>query len=143
MKIGEKPLRWIDHTTDVPPQRLRSFGLTVGGIFALIGLWPVLWRGQPPRLWGVVLAVVLVLPALLRPSSLTWGYRIWMALGEALGWVNTRIILGMVFYGLFTPIGLLRRYKGHDPMQRQWDAQAETYRTRRTPRPSSHMTRQF
>ena len=47
--------------------QLRSFGLLVGGIFGLIGLWPMVWRHQSPRLWAVTLAVILVLPALVAP----------------------------------------------------------------------------
>ena len=40
-------------------RQLRSFGLLVGGIFGLIGLWPMVWRHQSPRLWAVTLAVAM------------------------------------------------------------------------------------
>ena len=45
--------------------------------------------------------------ALVWPRSLTQVYRLWMTVGEVLGWINTRIILGVLFYLLFTPMGLL------------------------------------
>lgn len=124
-------------------KQLRSFGLMVGGIFALIGLWPAVWRGEDFRLWALALAGLLSAPALMFPSSLRLVYRVWMALGQGLGWINTRIILSLVFYGLFTPSGLVMRLMGKDPMHRQFEPDAETYRIVRSPRPSSHMARQF
>jgi hypothetical protein len=124
-------------------RQLRDFGLLVGGIFGAIGLWPLLWRQQDPRLWALALAVALVLPALVAPSILAPAYRAWMKLAEVLAWVNTRIVLGVVFYGVVTPIGLVMRLTGHDPMRRRLEQAGETYRVRCTPRPASHMTRQF
>jgi Saxitoxin biosynthesis operon protein SxtJ len=124
-------------------RQLRDFGLLVGGIFGAIGLWPLLWRQQNPRLWALALAVALVLPALVAPPILAPAYRAWMKLAEVLAWVNTRIVLGVVFYGVVTPIGLVMRLTGHDPMRRRFEQAGETYRVRCTPRPASHMTRQF
>ena len=124
-------------------KHLRSFGLMVGGIFALIGIWPALWRGQPLRLWSLLLGGLLMGLALIWPRSLTQVYRFWMTVGEVLGWINTRIILGVIFYVLFTPMGLLMRLRGKDPMRRTLTPEAESYRVVRQPRPSSHMMHQF
>lgn len=124
-------------------KQLRSFGLMVGGIFALIGVWPALWRGQPPRLWGLLLGGVLLVLALVWPRRLAQVYRLWMAGGEVLGWINTRLLLGVLFYGLFTPMGLLMRLRGKDPMRRTLTPEVDTYRVVRQPRPSSHMRHQF
>ena len=123
--------------------QLRSFGLIVGGIFACIGVWPALWRGQPPRLWGLILGGVLMVLALVRPRSLAQVYRLWMTVGEVLGWINTCMLLGVFFYGLFTPLGVLMRLRGQDPMRRTWAPEADTYRVVRQPRPASHMRHQF
>jgi len=130
------------HSTSKTKQ-LRSFGLIVGGIFALLGLWPAVWRGEDFRLWALVLAGLLSVPALVFPRSLGLVYRVWMALGLGLGWMNTRIILSVVFYGLFTPYGLVMRLMGKDPLHRRFEPDAETYRIVCAPRPSSHMARQF
>ena len=123
-------------------QQLRSFGLLVGGIFGLIGLLPVVWRHQSPRTWAVTLAVLLIAPALVAPGILGPAYRLWMKLAEVLAWINTRILLGVVFYLVVTPIGMIMRLLGRDPMRRQLAATGE-YRILRTPRPASHMLRQF
>src|SRR5882724_2544905 len=124
-------------------KHLRSFGLLVGGIFALIGVWPAVWRGQPLRLWSLILGGILMALALAWPRSLTHIYRLWMTVGEVLGWINTRIILGALFYPLFTPLGVCMRLRGEDPMRRTWAPGAESYRVVRQLRPASHMWHQF
>jgi hypothetical protein len=124
-------------------KQLRSFGLMVGGIFTLLGVWPVLWRGQPLRLWSLLLGGLLLALGLVWPRSLTHVYRLWMRVGEVLGWLNTRLILSALFYLLFTPIGLYMRLRGKDPMRRTLAPEAESYRVVRQPRPASHMRHQF
>lgn len=124
-------------------KQLRSFGLLVGGIFALIALWPVIIRAEDPRWWAVVVAACLLVPAAVFPHSLTWIYRGWMALGHVLGWINTRIILGFIFYFIVTPIGIVRRWLGKDPMGRRLRPDLDSYRVTRTPRPPSHLKRQY
>jgi len=124
-------------------KQLRSFGLIVGGIFACIGVWPALWRGQPLRLRSLLLGGALIALALVWPRSLAQVYRLWMAVGEVLGWINTRLILGVLFYGIFTPLGLCMRLRGQDPMRRTLAPEVDTYRVVRQPRPAAHMRHQF
>jgi hypothetical protein len=128
---------------EVTPKQLRSFGLLVGGIFAIIGLWPLIWRGEGLRWWAMLATAILVLPAVVYPMSLKLIYRGWMAVGEVLGWINTRIILSIIFYGVFTPVAIVMRMRGKDPMRRGWDPNLESYREVREPRPGTHMQRQF
>jgi len=128
---------------ETPPKQLRSFGLTVGGIFAFIAVWPVIIRGGDVRGWAAVAAISLVLPAVVAPKSLFWPHKGWMALGHILGWINTRIILGLIFFAVVTPIGLIRRWLGKDPMGRRLQLGATSYRVIRQPRPASHLTKQY
>src|SRR2546425_11548263 len=128
---------------EITIKQLRSFGLTVGGIFALIGLWPLVVHNQGARWWSLIVAVVLILPALVYPKSLFWIHKGWMAVGHVLGWINTRIILGFVFYIVVSPIGFVRRLLGKDPMGRQLRPDLESYRIERKPRPGSHLTKQY
>jgi len=125
------------------PKQLRRFGLFVGGIFAVIGLWPALFRTEGPRFWAFAVAAALVIPALVLPRSLTPAHRAWMLAGEGLGWINTRVLLAAVFYGLVTPMGIAMRRFGRDPMRRRFEPEATTYRVPKTSRDSDHMTRQF
>ena len=128
---------------EITINQLRSFGLTVGGVFALIGIWPVIIRNQDPRWWAFVAAGCLLLPALIFPKSLFWIYKGWMAVGHVMGWINTRIILGVVFYAVVTPIGIVRRWLGRDPMGRRVRTDVDTYRVIRKPRPGSDLTKQY
>ena len=116
------------------PRELRKFGVTVGGVFLLLGL--VSWyRGHvtPPRvMW--TLGVALVVPGLLVPSVLGPVERGWMRMAAVLGYVNTRIILGVLFYVVFTPTGfVLRRFR--DPMTRRIDPAASTHWIKRERQP--------
>ena len=124
-------------------KELRQFGLLVGGIFTIIGLWPLVFRDEPMRLWaigpgGLLIALGAILPQVLAPI-----HKGWMKIGHILGWVNTRILLGIVFYGLVTPIGMVFRLMGKDPMQQMFVKDTTTYRVVRTSRPHSHMKYQF
>ena len=123
-------------------KRLRSFAFLVGGMFALIGLWPLLF-GRELRLWALIPSGALLLLAVFVPRSLGPVYRGWMMLGHLLGWINTRIILSVVFYGMFVPMGFIMRLVAKDPMRRRYESDANSYRVPSSPRPGSHMLRQF
>lgn len=127
----------------VPATQLRSFGLIVGAIFALIGVSPIVFHGQGARMWAIVVAVFLAAPAMLYPRGLLPVFRVWMAIGHALGWINTRILLTIVFFGIFTPGALFMRLFRKDPLQRRYDPYAGSYRIPRTFRHAEHMRRQF
>jgi len=122
---------------------LRKFGLVVGGIFVAIGCWPVVARAQPSRLWAVCLGVALVILGLAVPKTLRFGYRMWTVVGEILGWINVRVVLGVIFFGLLTPIGWMRRRLGRDALRLQGVPDSKTYRAPRQARPATHMKRQF
>jgi hypothetical protein len=128
---------------NITTKKLRSFGLTVGGIFALIGFWPAVFHAEEPRWWIAIVALCFVLPAVVFPRSLFWVHKGWMAVGHVMGWVNTRIILGIIFYVVVTPIGILRSWLGRDPMGRRLRPDLDSYRVPRKPRPATHLTRQF
>jgi hypothetical protein len=127
----------------VDNRTLRQFGLLVGGIFLLMGLWPFVWRQEAIRMWAVVPGVIMGLAGLIVPGVLKHVYQGWMWLGHILGWVNTRIILGVLFYGIITPMGLVMKLSGRDPMRRGFEPDAQTYRVIRQPRPASHMKNMF
>jgi hypothetical protein len=128
---------------EITNQKLRSFAFTVGSIFALIALWPVIIRAGDPHGWAVVVTACLLAPAVVFPRSLVWVYRGWMGLGHVLGWINTRIILGFIFYFVVTPIGIIRRWLGKDPMGRRLRPDLDSYRVIRNPRPAWHLTKQY
>ncbi|MEB3235577.1 MAG: SxtJ family membrane protein [Cyanobacteriota bacterium] len=112
----------VSNTATPKPSRrqLREFGLLIGFAFPLLLGWllPAL-HGAPFRSWTLVIAVPALLLGLLAPQTLAAPYRSWMALGHGLGWINSHIILGVVFVLVLQPIALLMRLAGHDPLRRR------------------------
>jgi len=131
----------MDHTTT--RKELRHFGLLVGAVFAVIGIWPLVFRSEPLRLWALGPGGLLILLGAVLPQVLAPIHNGWMRVGHVLGWINTRILLGIVFYGLVTPIGLVFRLIGKDTMRQVSAKDSSTYRVTRTPRSHSHMKYQF
>ena len=124
-------------------RQLRSFGLIVAGGFLFIGVWPLLFRHQAARGWALAVALLFAALALLVPTALRQPYRIWMVAGDCLGWINSKVVLSVVYYFLLTPVRLLMKLMRHDAMNRKFDDKAATYRVTRSARPASHMTHQF
>jgi len=128
---------------EITKKTLRQFGLMVGGIFLFIGLWPLVWRQEAMRIWVVVPGALLAAAGLVLPGVLKHVYRGWMWVGHVMGWVNTRIILGILFYGMVTPMGVFMKLTGRDPMRRKLEPDTKTYRVMCQPRPASHMKNMF
>jgi len=111
---------------------LRKFGITTGVIIVVLFVFffPWVFDAVVIPVWPWIAAGVLWLPALLVPGVLRPVYTTWMKIGHVLGWVNTRIILGVLFYVLILPMGLIMRLFGNDPMARKWDESASSYRVK-------------
>ena len=133
-------------STSLPPntQELRRFGLTTGAIVAVLFglLLPGLFK-HPLPLWPWLVALILGGWALALPNSLSPVYQAWMAVGHVLGWINSRIILSIMFYVLILPVGLILRLFGKDPMHRKFDKNASTYRIPSKNQPKNHLERPF
>jgi len=124
-------------------KEFRSFGLLVGTVFSAIGVWPLLMRGEALRLWAIGLGGALILLGGMSPGLLAPVHKVWMQVGHVLGWVNTRILLGLVFFGLVTPMGIVFRLRGKDVMRQTFARDSPTYRVLRRPRRQGHMKYQF
>ena len=122
----------------------RAFGLVFGAVFIIVAAWPLL-DSAPPRWWAVVAAGLFVAIALLKPAWLAGANRQWVKLGMLLAKIVSPIALGVLFYGVFTPIGALMQLFGTDPLRLKRDAKAASYwRVREPPGPPpDSMTNQF
>lgn len=123
---------------------LRSFGLTTGAIIlVLFGLFfPWLLEVGIPR-WPWVLGGVLGVWGLVHPTSLRPVYTNWMKFGLLLSKITTPIVMGIVFYVVIFPMGLMMRAFGKDPMQRKLDDTQTTYRVVQDPNAPNLLTRPF
>jgi hypothetical protein len=117
-------------------KEVRKFGITFSVL--AIGLATFSFYKENP-LWMVFLggSVFFIITGLWSYPILKPVYIGWMTFAFALGWVNTRLILGIVFYLIFTPAGLVMRLLGKDPLGLQFDRQATTYWVRRKPQDAS------
>lgn len=98
----------------------REFGLIVGGMLLLLSCW-WLYRGKFHTLTQFTLPVGMVLVVLgaIFPRVLFYPNKAWMTFAEALSYVSTRILLGFVYFLVITPIGLIKRMTGWDPLNRR------------------------
>ena len=124
-------------------KELRQFGLLVGSVFTVIGFWPLVFRGEAFRIWAVGLGTILIVLGAILPQVLAPIQKGWMWVGHILGWINTRILLSIVFYGIVTPIGIIFRLLGKNSMRQAFAESSTTYRVVRSPRPRSHMKYQY
>lgn len=114
-------MRQVNQTMKKRPfRREREFGLVVGGVLVLLSSW-WLYRGKLASVSQITLPLggSLFLLGLLWPKALIWPNRAWMLLAEGMSFVMTRIILGIVFFLIMTPIGVVKRLSGWDPLDRR------------------------
>jgi len=117
-----------------PKNPERSFGLSVGVVLLLIAGF-AMWRNRiTVAEWTGGIGAVLVVCGALAPSALYYPSKLWWRFAMALGWVNARIILTIAFAIVLTPISLIWRLIGRDPLQRRrdgwkgWTPYPERYR---------------
>jgi predicted membrane metal-binding protein len=110
----------------------RSFGFTFAIVFTIVALWPLL-RGRSVRGWALIAAAAFLLAALALPRVLAPLSQVWLKFGLFLHACISPIIMGLVFYTTVTPIGLVRRWLGQDPLRLRFDSGAVTYWIERHP----------
>ncbi len=131
-------------TTPVDNPTLRKFGIATGSVLALLfGLlfpwvFDYAWPYWPWIITAFLIASALVWPPLLRPI-----YHAWMKIGSVLAWINTRLILSIMFYLIFLPVGMVMKLAGKDPMSRKLDKSLESYRITHPAPKKDHVERPY
>ena len=105
---------------------LRKFGITVGAVLLLIGATLFLFDKASYLYFGGV-GLILILLAVVLPNALRPVNKIWMTLAIILGWFMSRVILIILFYLIITPIGLLLKVFGRDPLNLKSDNSLSSY----------------
>ncbi|CAG4882919.1 conserved protein of unknown function [Georgfuchsia toluolica] len=102
----------------------RSFGWTFTGACAIAAIF------YP---WAAVVACLTAVVTLTRVSWLTPLNRAWMTLGELISRVVNPLVLGLIFFAVFTPVAFVMRLAGRDVLTRKWDAGRRSYWSERDP----------
>jgi len=114
------------------PDDIRKFGYLFAVIGVLIAAW-MIYKGHGGWPWALVgsgffLTTGLFFKPVLRPI-----YIVWMKFAYILGWVNTRLLLGIFFFLILTPLGLILRLMGKDLLDQKIDRSARSYWVKREP----------
>jgi hypothetical protein len=134
-------VQWSDIQFDPPRKMLRQFAALWIAFFGGFALWQELVRGNR-TLAAVFAALALTIGpiGLVRPEWLRPVYVCWMVLAFPIGWTVSQVIVGVMFYAVFTPIGLVFRLIGRDPLSLRRDSRRETFWT---PKPAPHSLRRY
>lgn len=116
-------MRNAAHEIKLPSDR--SFGWTFTGVFLIVGFFL-----HP---FAFPLAVATAAATLVNPGRLAPFNRAWMKLGMALHRVVSPVVMGIIFFAVFTPMGVVMRLFGWDAMKRTWDPALKSYWSRRDP----------
>lgn len=108
----------------------RKFGLTIGIFLLVIAAW-LFWRQRPSFPYFAYAGAGLALAGLILPVLLKPVYKVWMSFAVVMGFIMTRVILTIIYFGLFTPIALAAKLLGKDLLDERWDKNAGTYWVKR------------
>ena len=107
---------------------LRNFGFLIGFGFPIIIGWlfPFI-SGHSFRQWTIMVSIPAIILSITKPKLLLHIYALWMRLGYYLGWINSRIILGIIFLFVLQPIAFAMNLFGYDPLRKKKES-TDTYR---------------
>ena len=99
--------------------QLRDFGLIIGLFFPLfIGFVIPALIGHSFKLWTIYISIPFLIIGFIRPRILLNPYKAWMFIGEVLGYINSRLILGIIFFTILQPIAFFMRILNKDPLKK-------------------------
>ena len=110
---------------------LRKFGLTVGGVLAIIAA-VLFYFAKPSVVYFAIIGGILILLGLAFPQVLKPLNKIWMGMAIVLGFVMSRVILTILYYLVLTPIAFLARLFSKKFMELKYDKSAKTYWEKRS-----------
>ena len=139
-------MRWSDLQLDPDRKTLRQFAAIWLVFFSAIAIWQGVWRGNTAA--GYVLAAVALvvgMSGLLAPAKIRLVYVAATVLAFPIGWMVSHVILALLFFGILTPVGMLFRMIGRDPLCRRRSAASGTtyWTTKRKPASSREYFNQF
>ena len=98
---------------DVKISSNRSFGIVFFVVFLLIALYPFTYGGEL-RIWSIIISIIFLILGFLNSKILAPLNKIWFKFGIFLGKLISPLIMGIIFFLVVTPIGLITRLLGKD-----------------------------
>ena len=99
-------------------KRYKEFGYLVGfGFPLIIGYLIPYFSGHAFRTWTLFIGIPILIIGITKPYFLKYPFKLWMKIGHLLGWINSKLILGIVFIVVLQPISLVMKLLGHDPLR--------------------------
>lgn len=131
-KLADTTHERLSRDVEVVASSERSFGIVMSVVFSIIAVWPAFYS-NPLRWWSLLVAVLLVTLAWAKPNLLRPLNVLWLRFGLFLNKVLSPVFMGLAFFGVFTPYGLVMRLAGRDALHLQFDPDAQTYWITRSP----------
>ena len=125
---------------DIKVSSNRSFGIVFFVVFLLIALYPLTYNSDI-RIWSFIISLIFLVLGLVNSKILTPLNRIWFKFGILLGRVISPLIMGLIFFFVVTPIGLLMRLFGKDVLNLKYNSNKSYWIEKNGPK--SKMKNQF
>ena len=119
----------------------RNFGLVFFVVFLIFSFWPLTYDGSI-RIWFAIISLIFLILGLMNSKLLTPLNKLWFKFGIILGAIIAPISMGVVFFLVITPIGIIMRIMGKDLLKKRYDKKKATYWIIRG-KPVSTMKQQF
>ena len=119
----------------------RSFGIVFFIVFVLIAIYPLINQGEV-RIWSLIISFLFLFLGLVNSKILTPLNKLWFRFGLFLGKIISPIIMGVIFFLVVTPIGLLMRFFGKDVLNLKLNKKKSSYWIEKVG-PKSKMKNQF
>jgi len=130
--------------SDTDRKILKSFARVIS--LALVSVFGILlpWlRDYQWPVWPWAIAGLLMLTGMIKPDLLQGPHKVWHRFANVLGWINSRIILGLIFFVLITPVAALLRVMGKQPLKQKTQKINDSFCQPVTPRDKSHFEKPF
>ena len=104
----------------------RSFGIVFFFVFLIISLWPLI-NENPLRVWSIFIAIIFLILGLINSKLLTPLNILWFKFGRLLGFIVPPIVMGIVFFVVVTPTGLIMKIIGKDLLNNKYNKNNKSY----------------
>ena len=116
----------MERNSNIKISSNRNFGLVFFIVFLIVSIWPLTYD-EPVRIWSAIISSVFLILGLMNSKLLTPLNKLWFKFGMILGAIVSPVVMGVVFFLVVTPIGLIMKIMGKDLLNKKYDKKKRTY----------------